>query len=244
MVPTDRRDEEGGTMTRLMSLAVFMAAASSGCVSVTTKVTGSTRSGAEELLLTGTADRAVATIDFSPLAGRKGFLETGQVSATDSTWIIFSLRRAMARQGLLLVADKKDAQTVVEASVAAYATDEVDTRLSLPSTVSAGLLPIPIASTGTSALIRKNRQDSVVKMALFGYDAKTSQLAWESDTIMEVDRLDRRFFGKTNVTRATSLPVLETYPPRDLRYSGRPTAFDRQGLAWATARIIVDGQTA
>jgi hypothetical protein len=68
-----------------------------------------------------------------------------------------------------------------------------------------------------SAIIRKNRQDSVVKLALFGYDATTRQLAWESDTVMEVDRLDRRFFGKTNVTRETSLPELETYPPRDLR---------------------------
>ncbi|MDR3622453.1 MAG: hypothetical protein P4L85_24090 [Paludisphaera borealis] len=202
-------------MSRFASLATLaLAMALSGCVSVTTKLTGSARSGAEQLLLTGTADRAIASIDFRPLAGRKVFLETGQVSAADSGWLVFGLRREMARQGLLLVADKKDAQTVVEAAVGAYGTDEIDSRVSLPTSFASSLVPIPIGGSDASGLIRKNRQDSVVKLALFGYDAATRQLAWESDTVMEVGRLDRRFIGTTNVTRQTSLPELETYPPR------------------------------
>lgn len=207
-------------MTRRVRLAalgatLLMVAAAGGCVSVTTKLTGSSRSGAEELLLTATADRAIETIDFQPLAGRKVFLETGQVSATDSAWIIFALRRAMSRQGLLLVADKKDAETIVEASVAAYATDEVDSRISLPTSFAMSMVPVPVGgSSDASAVIRKNRQDSVVKLALFGYDAKTRRIDWESGTVMEVGRLDRRFFGTTNITRKTSVPELETYPPR------------------------------
>lgn len=205
-------------MSRLASLAMLaLAVASSGCVSVTTKLTGSTRAGAEQLLLTGTADRAIDSIDFRPLAGRKVFLETGQVSATDAGWIVFGLRRAMARQGLLLVADKKEAQTVVEAAVGAYGTDEVDSRISLPTSFASSLVPIPIGGSDGSGLVRKNRQDAVVKLALFGYDAATRQLAWESETVMEVGRLDRRFFGTTNVTRQTSLPELEAYPPRKIR---------------------------
>ena len=159
-------------MSRLANLAMIaLVMPLWGCVSVTTKVTGSTRAGAEQLLLTGTADRAIAAIDFQPLAGRKVFFETDKVSATDSEWLVFGLKRAMARQGLLLVDDKKDAQVVVEAAVGAYATDDVDCRLSLPSTVSSGIIPVPIAGTGTSALIRRSKQDSVVKLALFGYDA-------------------------------------------------------------------------
>lgn len=206
-------------MSRWASLAALSLALSlCGCVSVTTKLTGSARSGAEQLLMTATADRAIASVDFSPLAGRKVYLETAQVSATDSNWIIFGLRREMARQGLLLVADKKDAETIVEASVAAYATDEVDSRVSLPTAFAASLVPVPIASAGdTSAIVRKNKQDSVVKLALFGYDAKTRAIAWESEPIMEVGTLDRRFLGTCNITKRTSIPELESYPPRRIR---------------------------
>jgi hypothetical protein len=209
---------EVAVKSRMAGLAAFaLVVAQFGCVSVTTKLTGSSKAGAEQLLMTGTADRAVASIDFRPLAGRKVFLETGQVKADDAGWLIFGLRREMARQGLLLVADKKEAETIVEAAVGAYGTDEVDSRVSLPTAFASSLVPIPIGGSDSSGLIRKNRQDSVVKLALFGYDAQNRQLVWESHDVMEVGRLDRRFFGTTNLTRETSLPELESYPPRRIR---------------------------
>src|SRR4051794_15714921 len=151
-----------------------------GYASVTTKITGSARAGAEQLLLTGTSDRAIGSIDFRPLAGQRVFLDTTQVQAADSSWIGFTLRREMARQGVFLVADKKDAQTPVEAAVAAYGTDEVDCRFSLPTSFSAGVLPLPTGTADAGGLIRKNRQDAVVKLALFAYDARSHQLTWES----------------------------------------------------------------
>ena len=101
------------------------------------------------------------------------FLDTAQVKATDSGWVIFSLRREMARQGVLLVDDKKLAQTLVEAAVAAYGTDEVDCRFSLPSTFSVGVLPVPTGTADAGGLIRKNRQDAVVKLALLAFDARS-----------------------------------------------------------------------
>jgi hypothetical protein len=160
------------------------------------------------------ADRAVGSNDFRPLAGRHVFLDSKRVSGADSSWVNFSLRRELARQGILLVADQKTADTVVEASVAAYGTDEVDCRFSLPSTLSLAFLPIATGVSDASGLIRKNRQDAVVKLALFAYDAKSRQIVWDSDTVMEMGHLDRRFVGTANVSRNTSLPELECYPPR------------------------------
>lgn len=205
-------------MRRLASLAILaLAMTADGCASVTTKITGTSRSGSEELLLTGVADRVIASLSFGPLAGRRVFLDTSQVSAPDASWIIFSLRREMARQGLLLQSDKKDAQTIVEASVAAYATDEVDCQFSLPLSIPSNpLVPLPVASIGanTSALTRKNRQDAVVKLALFAYDATTRQLVWESNTLMDTGYLDRRYLGTANYYRRSTQPELETYTPR------------------------------
>ncbi len=191
--------------------------ASSGCASVTTKITGSSRAGAEQLLLTGISDRLVGSIDFRPLAGHHVYLETGQLSAADSGWITFTLRREMARQGLLLVSDKKEAQTLIEAAVGAYGTDEVDSRISMPSTLPVGLLPVSTGSSATGGLIHKNWQDAVVKLALFAYDAKTRQMVWESNTVMDCGYLDRHYLGTSNIRRQTSLPELESYPPRGMR---------------------------
>ena len=198
-------------------LPLALVVALSGCTSVTTKITGTPRAGAEQLLLTGTSDRAVCSIDFRPLAGHNVFLDATQVSAADSGWVIFSLRREMTRQGILLVSDKKDAQTIVEAAVAAYGTDEVDCRISLPTSFSLAFLPISTGATDASGLIRKNRQDAVVKLALFAYDAKTKHHFWDSGTVMQFGQLDRRYFGSANVSRYSSLPELECYPPRRVR---------------------------
>ena len=204
-----------GRYSRGLLLALLMA--SSGCATVTTKITGSSRAGTEQLLLTGISDRAVGSIDFRPLAGHRVYLETAQLSAADSGWVIFSLRREMARQGLLLVSEKKEAETLVEAALGAYGTDEIDCRVSLPSTVPLGILPVSTGTSSTGGLIHKNWQDAVVKLALFAYDAKSRQMVWESNTVMECGYLDRHYLGSTNIYRQTSLPELESYPARGPR---------------------------
>lgn len=197
--------------------ALMMVLGLSGCISVTNKITGTPRAGAEQLLLTGVSDRAVCSIDFRPLSGHRVFLETTKVNAADSDWVIFSLRREMSRQGLLLVSDRKDAQTIVEASVAAYGSDESDCRFSLPTTLPLGTTSVSTGASAANGLLRRNRQDAVVKLALFAYDAHSRQFVWESDTVMEMGHLDRQYWGTANVTRRTSLPELECYPPRRIR---------------------------
>jgi hypothetical protein len=212
------RSVEAPAMSRSAGLLVLaLGMGLCGCASVTTKITGSARAGTEQLLLTGISDRAVGSIDFRPLAGRRVFLDTTQVKAADDGWVIFSLRREMARQGVLLVGDKKDAQVLVEAAVAAYGTDEVDCRFSLPNSFSAGVLPLPTGTSDAGGLIRKNRQDVAVKLALFGYDAKSQQLVWESDDVTQFGYLDRRYIGTSNLTRRSSEPELEEYPPRRVK---------------------------
>lgn len=195
------------------SLIAVLLLSSGGCASFQSKITGSSRSGAEQLLMTGTSDCAVASIDFRPLAGARVFLDTANLAASDSGWIDFSLRRAMARQGLLLVDDREDAQVIIEAALGAYGTDESDHSLSIPGAVPLGILPITTIAS-PSAIGRKSRQDAVVKLALIALDAATHRLVWESGTIVQSQSLDRRFLAARNIARSTTVPVLERYPPR------------------------------
>ncbi len=197
-----------------LGVAVVAAMAMGGCANFSARITGTPRAGSEQLLLTGTADRAIACLDFRPLAGARVYLDTSRVAAADAGWVIFGLRRAMARQGLLLVDERREAAVIVEAAVAAYGTDEVDRRLSTPNVVPTGPIPIPAANLGSYAFGRKSRQDAVVKLALVGFDAATRRLIWESGTVVDVETFDRRFIGPHEIRRSSTLPELERYPRR------------------------------
>ena len=186
----------------------------SGCASFSTKITGTPRSGSEQLLLTGASDRAIDCVNFGPIAGAKVYLDTTNVGAIDAGWVIFTLRREMARQGILLVEDKVDAQVIVEASIAAYGTDEVDRSVAPPTVSAVGGLPLPSSGGTPAAFSRTNRQDAVVKLALFASDAATHRMIWESGPVVRTESLDRRFFGTKEYSRQTSLPVLDGYPRR------------------------------
>ncbi len=111
-------------------LAPLVLVLASGCTSVT--VTGTPRTGTEQLLLTGTFDDAIYHVDFSPLAGEKVFLDTTYVTIVDKDWVISSIRRTMAEQGVLLENNKDKAQVIVEAAFGAYGTDQRDRKFGLP----------------------------------------------------------------------------------------------------------------
>lgn len=200
-------------MARIMApLVAIMALAFGGCSSFTARITSSERSGSEQLLLTGISDQAIECLNFAPLAGAHVYLDDSHIDATDDDWITFSLRRTMARQGLLLVSDEDDAEVVVDAAVAAYGTDETDCRIALPSVSSFGAIPLPTGNP--DAISRKNRQDAVIKLALMATDRASHRLVWESGTILKTGTLDRRFFGTREVKRSSSLAELDPYPRR------------------------------
>ena len=199
---------------RGLLLIALILPAGSGCASFSTKITGSERSGSEQLLLTGVSDQAIEAINLGPIVGSKVFLETSNVGAVDAGWVIFSLRSALARQGVLLVDYEDDAQVIVEASIAAYGTDEVDRSVAPPTVSAVGGLPISSSGGTPAAFSRTNRQDAVVKLALFATDATTHRLVWESGPVSRTESLDRRFFGTNEYSRQTSLAIFDGYPRR------------------------------
>ncbi len=188
-----------------------------GCAS--TKFTGTSRSGTEELLLTGTWDRALGAIDFRPLMGRKVYLDPSLLDGPDKNWMIVSLRRAMAEQGVLLQPSSDKAEILVEGAAGAYGTDERSCQVGLPNiSLMPGLtgLPMPLSSSSgqSPALVRTNRQDAVVKLALTAYDAQTGQLVWDSGTILTSGRLKDRYLSGAGPFRSTNVTELQGYPPR------------------------------
>lgn len=203
------------------ALALGMAAAAAaGCTSV--KMTGTPRTATEQLLLTGAWDTALASVDFSPLSGSRVFLDGQYVTVVDKDWVLSSIRRAMARQGVLLENARDKARYVVEPSIAAYGTEERNCTTGLPQT---GVVPTAFGtaalsgagssgSSGGSALTlaQTNKQDAVVKGVLFAYDAKSGQMVWESCPLLSAHGVRDHFFLGAGPYRTSSLPDVQRFP--------------------------------
>jgi hypothetical protein len=164
--------------------ATALLASGSGCGS--TKVSGTARTGTEQLLLTNAWDKALNRVDFRALTGVPIFLDTANVSAVDQGWVISSLREAMLTQGVLIREKREQAQFIVEARVGAYGTDEDNFLVGIPqTTLPPTVTGVPTGSFPEIPLVKRSRQQAVAKLALFAYDRASGQLVWQSGTLLD-----------------------------------------------------------
>ena len=180
-------------------------------------MTGTPRTGTEQLLLTGTWDSALAHVDFSSLAGTKVFLDTQYISVVDKDWVISSIRRTMAEQGLFLESNKDKAQVIVEAAFGAYGTDERDRKFGLPGigispSLATGATVTTSGSSTSLTFSETNQQDAVVKASLFAYEAKTGRLVWESAPLFNAQGVRDHFVMGSGPYRLSSRPEVAQYP--------------------------------
>jgi hypothetical protein len=203
----------GQSARGLIALLVLVLA--SGCTSVT--VTGTPRTGSEQLLLTGTFDDAIYHVDFSPLTGSKVFLDTQYVTIVDKDWVISSIRRTMAEQGILLENNKDKAEVIVEAAFGAYGTDQRDRKFGLPGvsltpSLTTGAAVTTNGSSNALNLSETNQQDAVVKAQLFAYNAKTGRLVWETAPLLNAQGFRDHFVIGSGPYRLSSRPEVQQYP--------------------------------
>ena len=208
--------QRNGTFRRSgRNLAVLIALFSTGCTTI--KMTGTPRTGTEQLLLTGTWDSALAQVDFSSLTGTKVYLDSQHITVVDKDWIISTIRRTMIEQGLLLAEKKENAQTILEVAFGAYGTDERDRKFGLPGFALSPSLTTGAAltSSGSSTSLtfsQTSQQDAVVKATLFAYDAKTGRLVWEAAPLLNAQGVRDHFVMGSGPYRMSSRPEVTQYP--------------------------------
>jgi hypothetical protein len=184
--------------------ATMLLASGSGCG--TTKVTGTARTGTEQLLLTNAWDKALLRVDFRPLTGVPVFLDTANVTAVDQGWVVSSLREAMLTQGVLIREKREQAQFIVEARVGAYGTDDDSMLVGISqTTVPPTITGIPTGTIPKLPLIERSRQSAVAKLALFAYDRTSGQLVWSSGTVLDKADTKNVFVGGFGPIKSGSL---------------------------------------
>lgn len=169
-----------------MNVCWVLAVACAGCGTTREKM------ATEQLLMSDAVDRAVAHIDFAPLAGETVYLDTQylrQIKATtfvSADYVISSLRQQMAYAGCLLQDNREEATYVVEARLGALGTDGHDLNYGIPPSQSvnaaASLLGnIPMMPVLPEiSVARRTNNTAAAKVAVFAYERESREPVWQS----------------------------------------------------------------
>ena len=173
----------------------------------TTKWSDTARTGTEQLLISNAIDRVVTKIDFSPMQGKRCFLDTSAIEqTTDKNYLALTIRQHLATKGAVLAANKEDAEYVVEVRVGAVGTDRDDLLVGVPAMT----LPSLPSSDFTGAVIpeipfiKRTKQRGVANIALFAYNKATGKPVWISGNRQGESTAQNLWFaGAGPLTRGT-----------------------------------------
>lgn len=152
------------------------------------------RLATEQLVISEAVDQAVASIDFSPLSGRRVYFDTqfldgaGMGPMGNIKYVISSLRQQMIAYDLRLQEKPETADFIVEGRVGVLANDGYEVTYGIPGNAAAAsatvLLPtpVPVPAPGMPELSigRRNHQAGTAKVGLFAYDRTTREPVWQS----------------------------------------------------------------
>ncbi|MCA9131675.1 MAG: hypothetical protein KDA45_00905 [Planctomycetales bacterium] len=170
------------------SCTVFaaFACALSGC--------GSTKSytATDQLLMSDAVDATIAKLDFSPLAGKKVYLDTTYLKTQksslliDSDYVISSIRQQMVGAAVFLVESRDEADLVAEARLGALGLDGHNVTYGIPASSALATASTAIASTPVLPILpevsfaRREAKSGAAKLAVFAYYRETREPYWQS----------------------------------------------------------------
>jgi hypothetical protein len=153
----------------------------------TTRMTDTSRTGTEQLLISNAVDQAVSRLDFHRLAGQPVFLDPQYLDNTvDKGYVVSSLRQDLLASGCLLQEDRAKATYVIEARAGGVGTDNNSLLVGIPQTTVPTPIPGQSATIPELPLAKKAEQTGVAKIAVFAYNRKTGEPVFQSGVVQAV----------------------------------------------------------
>ncbi len=145
----------------LFSVFFLALALSAGCT--TRRVTTTSRTAMEQLLLSTAVDKALQKFDLPMLAGSKVFVDCANLKGTDVEYLQVALRARVASQGSILVKDANQADYVMEVASGALAMEDKSSLVGMPA------MPMPQASVSVPemSLFKTVEQTAILKLLIF-----------------------------------------------------------------------------
>ena len=142
----------------------------------TTRETSPQRSATEQLLISTAVDRAVERMDLKIPQGTKVFLDAEQLEGSDGKYAAGAMKDRLLRGGTNLVADRGNADAVVEIRAGAMSVDDKQTLFGIGSFD----VPVPLAGQAAKipeiALYKQKERVGVAKIAAIGYSTAGGKL--------------------------------------------------------------------
>lgn len=209
-----------------ISLTCAALLALGACASATE--TRPARTATEQLLMSHAAEDAARALDFGLPAGTRVHLETAGFRGEMGEVAASAIREAMLRTGLRL-ADKADAEVVVEVRLGALSLDQMNRVLGIPR------LTLPVSPTLTTVTVPElsvySRRDraGVAQYSLFAYDSRTGQAIAVATPVAS---------GASRIRSHTALMVL-SWGAQEMQPRGG--GMESRWLPWSVPRTLFGG---
>lgn len=163
-------------MVGAISIAVL-----AGCG--TTRMSDTSRTATEQLLLSTAVDQAINEINFKSLSGKDVYLDAQYLKGiVDESYIVSSLRQHLLSYGCVLKEDRKDATYVVEARAGAVGTNRHDVLIGVPAINLPVMSAVPAVPSAIPEIpfAKTTDQKGIAKIAVFAYNRQTGRPVWQS----------------------------------------------------------------
>lgn len=136
------------------------------------------RSAMEALVVTTSVDRAVDKLPTAGLEGKKVFVDTSNLEATDKAYVTQSLRDVVLESGAVLTATREEADIALEVASGSASLNKRDYLFGLPN------IPFPIPGAGDTLkfpeipIFKAIFYRGKTKLRISAVDVKTSQEAF------------------------------------------------------------------
>ena len=189
--------------------AALLLFALTGCG--TTKWSDTARTATEQLLISSAMDEAIDEYDFYPLTGRKVFIESGGVAATDKEYLLTMLRQQLAANGVFIQETKETADYILEVATGAVGTNRYDLMYGIPETSIPSVMGSPATSLPELPIIKRTDQKAQVKLTMWAYNKTTGAIIWQSGEKLKSSWIRDRWvlgagpFSKSSFSDATEV---------------------------------------
>jgi hypothetical protein len=209
-----RRRGHAGRCVRFSGLALALSVlAFGGCA--TQRVTSPPRTATEQFLLAQAVTEAVEPLRFDMLQNRRVFMDDRFFGAPEKAFVLGKMRAQLFLAGAQVVAERKDAEIVLEVRSAGIGIDQYNSILGIPSlgapsAATSAVAGVPTVGVVTPelAILKETRQISFASLAYVAYWADTGEVVASSGpTLGRAWRSDWWLFGFGPRTTGTIPPV-------------------------------------
>jgi hypothetical protein len=153
---------------------IAVSALSTACTDV--KESLPSRTATEQLLISSAADNAANRLKLELPPGKKAFVDVSNFEGSDAKYAASAIKESFLRQGIHLVSEKNDSDTIIEIRLGALSVDQSRTVVGIPPITLPGAITLPEASVYSST-----ENQAVAKFSAFAYDTKSGEMVASTD---------------------------------------------------------------